>query len=324
MKKITFLTFFSCLFSAFGQQDAEKIQARSEQADRIQPAPLTQDVSSGGSQNNDAAESDTGAQRPISLKKEGISAYFGYDSKYFYRSNPLATESSAKQPTGMWTNTFYAGAGLGVYDMDSSVVTPYIGGSWTINDYAEGKLQTFNYNSTNAYALLLAQYGNGWSVRAGVSYAMDRSVELDTEDYRDYTPSIGIMKAYSLNADTTAIFDASVSLHNTESITLFATDKADKLDNLEFTASYGLNHNYGDWVLSPKYRLSHKAYSTGDNDGRDDISHNLSLKIEYPVTDSLKFTAFGGYSVRDSSGTSINYDYDSYDAGAGLGLSARF
>ena len=152
--------------------------------------------------------------------------------------------------------------------MDSSVVTPYIGGSWTINDYAEGKLQTFNYNSTNAYALLLAQYGNGWSVRAGVSYAMDRSVELDTEDYRDYTPSIGIMKAYSLNADTTAIFDASVSLHNTESITLFATDKADKLDNLEFTASYGLNHNYGDWVLSPKYRLSHKSYSTGDNDGR--------------------------------------------------------
>ena len=56
MKKITLLTIICSFSSSFGQQDAEKIQARSEQADRIQPAPLTQDVSSGGSQNNDGRE----------------------------------------------------------------------------------------------------------------------------------------------------------------------------------------------------------------------------------------------------------------------------
>ena len=64
--------------------------------------------------------------------------------------------------------------------MDSYILTPYIGGSWTINDYVEGELSKFNYNSTSAYALLLAQFGNGWSARVGYNYAMDRSTYLDT------------------------------------------------------------------------------------------------------------------------------------------------
>ena len=41
------------------------------------------------------------------------------------------------------------------------LLTPYIGGSWTTNDNeVEGELEQFNYNSTSAYVLLLAQYGN--------------------------------------------------------------------------------------------------------------------------------------------------------------------
>ena len=62
-----------------------------------------------------------------------------------------------------------------------------IGGSWTTNEYVEGELEQFNYNSTSAYVLLLAQYGNGWSTRIGLSYANDRSTDNDTEDCRDYS-----------------------------------------------------------------------------------------------------------------------------------------
>lgn len=305
-------------------QNASDVQNRSDSAERPQPAPLS--ASAGKSSGTgDVSESDTGAQRPISLKKEGISAYFGYDSKYFYRSNPLATTSAMKQPTGMWTNTFYGGAGLGVYDMDSAVVTPYIGGSWTTNDYVEGKLEQFNYNSTSAYVLLLAQYGNGWSARVGFSYANDRSTQNDTEDYRDYSPNIGIMKAYALNDATTAIFDASIASHDTESLVISGMNPG-KLDNLEIAASYGLRHLYGDLTISPKYKLVYKSYDTGLNDGRDDLSHVLSLKIDYPLSDSFKLSAFGGFTSRDSSSglDGINYDYESYDAGASIGLSARF
>jgi len=309
----------SCLFS----QNAKDIQSRSDTTERPQPAPLNKDISGkNNSNNNSQSASDTGAQRPISLKKEGMSAYFGYDSKYFYRSNPLATESSMKQPTGMWTNTFYAGAGIGVYDMDTAVVTPYIGGSWTVNDYVEGKLGQFNYNSTNAYALLLAQYGNGWSVRAGVSYAMDRSTELDTEDFRDYVPNIGVMKAYTLNPSTAGIFDASISLHKTESFVAFGDTGL--LDNVEYAASYGIKHTYGNLIISPKYKVVFKQYDTGENKNRDDLSHIFSLKLDYPISDSLKLSGFGGYTTRDSTGTTVSYDYESYDAGAGIGLSARF
>jgi hypothetical protein len=302
-----------------------EVQGRSDTTERIQPAPISNDAIDSESNSDTTVSSDTGAQRPISLKKNGISGFFGYDSKYFYRSNPLATKSDAKQATGMWTNTFYTGAGLGVYDMDSYVVTPYIGASWTINDYVEGKLSSFNYNSTGAYALLLAQFGNGWSVRAGVSYAMDRSTEYDTEDYRDYVPNLGVMKAYSISPETTAVFDASVSTHNTEAFVLPGMDKS-KLDNIEATASYGLNHKYGNLSISPKYKISFKEYDTGLNDGRDDLTHILSLKVDYPITESLKFTVFGGYSSRDANAgkDGVDYDYESYDAGAAIGLSARF
>ena len=98
----------------------------------------------------------------------------------------------------MWTNTFFAGAGLGVFDLGDSIVTPYIGGSFAINDYLEDAVQELglNYNSTSAYALLLAQFSNGWSGRVGVTYTMDKNTETDFEDYSEYFPNIGIMKAY--------------------------------------------------------------------------------------------------------------------------------
>ena len=325
MRIFNSILLFALATAVAGGQDANQIQNRSDSESRPQPAPLEAASNNSGSENSSFSESDTGVQRPISLKNKGITTYFGYDSKYFYRSNPLATDSSAKQPTGMWTNTFYGGSGLGVFDMDSAVVTPYIGASWTINDYAEGDLGQFNYNSTNAYALLLAQYGNGWSARVGFSYAMDRSIDNDTEDYRDYSPNIGVMKAFALSPSTTGIFDASISSHDTVSFVIPGMN-AGKLDNTEYSISYGLNHIYGDFVILPKYKLSYKSFDTGGNDGRNDLTHILSLKIDYPLSDSFKISAFTGFTSRDSSTgqDNVNYDYESYDAGASLGLTARF
>ena len=308
-------------------QNPEQIQARSETADRPDPSVIVKEISKNAEVKNPAAASDTGAQRPILLKKRGISSFFGFDSKYFYRQNPLATESAAKQPTGMWTNTYFGGAGLGVYDADHAVVTPYVGVSWTTNDYIEGKLEKFNYNSTSAYALLLAQFENGWSLRAGINYANDRSTEFDTEDYSDVSPSIGALRAYSVNETTLGVFDVALSTHDTDSVFLPGLGGADapsKLDNTEAYASYGLVHTINQFVISPKYKFIYRKYDSGLNNGRKDVIHNLTLKVEREISETITLTAFGGYTKRNSSGVDINYDYSSYDAGIGLDLVSRF
>ena len=277
------LAFLSSICFSFAQSGKE-IRNRIEGTDR--PSALNQATSAQSGNENasaDATSSDTGAQRPVQLKKKGVTSYLGYDSKYFYRSNPLATDGPLKQQaTGMWTNTFFAGAGLGVFDAENSVITPYIGASWTINDYIEGGLDKFNYNSTGAYALLLAQFGNGWSVRAGVNYSSDRSSEKDTEDYKEYYPNIGVLKSHSVNESTTAIFDASIGMHNAESFVITGltdgskTASEEELSNLEYAASYALNYNVGNLVVTPKYRISYKTYDEGLNDGSDDLSHDGS------------------------------------------------
>lgn len=331
MKTLTFISFLSFIMAAFAYgQTQQQVRNRIEGTERPN---VTKQLSTSkqGSSSNSSNTSDSGAQRPVILKKSGISAYFGYDTKYFYRSNPLATDGKLKQQaTGMWTNTFYAGAGLGVFDYADSVVTPYIGASWTSNEYVESEIDSFNYNSTGAYALLLFQYGNGWSARAGVSYANDRSADNDTEDYKEFQPNIGLMKSYTINDSSTAIFDATVGRHLAESFVITgltdgaktASDK--ELSNTEFALSYAVNYSWNDLLVTPKYRVSYKDYDKGLNDGRSDLSHDISLKAAYSISDSLKLSVFYSYSTRSTDGTTISYDYKSFDTGAGLGLNARF
>jgi len=73
--------------------------------------------------------------------------------------------------------------------------------------------------------------------------------------------------------------------------------------------------------------LSFKSYDKGDkgnNDGREDLTHNLSLKIDYPFADSLTLSLFSGYTIRDTSGYDLGGDYENFDGGLGLSLNSRF
>jgi len=328
MKKTSLLlALVSSSLASNAQTAAEASQSRIQGTQREQPAPVTgQNIGAQEAEGTSPSESDTGAQRPISLKRSGISSFFGYDTKVFYRDNPLSVDNAlSEMKTGMWTNTFFGGAGLGVFDMDDAVVTPYIGGSYTINDYLETAVQELelNYNSTNAYALLLAQFSNGWSGRIGVSYAMDKNTESDTEEYSEFFPNIGIMKTYSLPSGTLAVLDAYVGKHTSTS----NQNPEDILDNLEIAASYGLIHRQGAFIIKPKYLLSFKSYDKGDigdNDGREDLTHNLSVKIDYPFADSLTLSLFSGYTIRETSGYDLGGDYENFDGGLGLTLNSRF
>ena len=72
----------SIALSAF----AQKLDQTTRDFDGAPPSS----VSSGKSSDNDSiGASDTGAQRPIFLNTEQISAFAGFDTKVTYRSNPL-------------------------------------------------------------------------------------------------------------------------------------------------------------------------------------------------------------------------------------------
>ena len=272
-----------------------------------------------------AAASDAGAQRPVKVKKSGVSTFFGYNTKYFYRSNPLMSGTKlSNQKTAMWTNTFYAGSGLGVIETDSSVITPYVGASWTINDYIEGGMSKFNYNSSGAYAMLLAQYGSGWSSRAGISYASDASTENDTEDYKEYYPNIGLMKAYSLSDSLLGIFDASAGKHITDSLNIIKGSDDGNLDSWEIAGSYALRWNASERLsFSPQYRLSYKIYDDGDNKDREDLTNMFSMRIAYKLASSVTLELSSAYTDRSTSGRD-GLDFKNLDAGGGLSLNARF
>ena len=276
-----------------------------------------------------APGSDAGAQRPLRMKKTGASPYFGYVSKYFYRSNPLMADGPlTQQKTAMWTNTFFAGMGLGAHEVGDSVITPYAGASWTVNDFIEGGLDSLNYNSTGAYAMLLAQYANGWSSRIGVNYFSDVETATDTQSYAEFNPNIGLMKAHSFPGFQ-AVIDLSAGLHRTNSDAFDSTTHAnitDDLDNWDVTAKLALHKQIGRVKVTPAYRLSYKSFSNGDNDGRNDINHDLGLDFDVRLGKGVSLTLGAKYSTRDSSGgfEPNTFDFENFDTGGGLSINARF
>ena len=323
--KIFIFTLVATLYNANAQTAS---QSRIDGTTRDQTLPAaSQNLSTQSSDSTDLAESDTGAQRPIALSKSAISAFFSYDSKFSYHDNPTYQKNAlSNYKTSIWENTFRGGFALGAFDFDDAIVTPYIGGSYKILDYLEETLAQDginNFNLSQAYALLHSQFSNGWSGRLGITYAMEKDTELDEEVYSDFVPTLGITKIYSLNQSTFAIFDAYIGLHKT------TTDQTptDLSDKLTVSASYGLVHNYDSFVIKPSYSLTHKSYDKGVdglNDGRKDLTHNLGLKIDYPIAESLNIELSSAYMINDTSGYSLEGDYEAFIAGLGLTLNSRF
>ena len=53
-------------------------------------------------------------------------------------------------------------------------------------------------------------------------------------------------------------------------------------------------------------------------------THNITLKIDYPVAESLTMSLFSGYTTRETSGYDLVGDYNNFDGGIGLTLNSRF
>ena len=286
--------------------------------------------------NDDLSESDTGAQRIISLKSGDISANFSYSTDLSYQDNPYALDDNNinKFASGVWNNRFSGSFGLGIFDLGDSVVTPYVGGSWGSTEYTsalvsvtseeEGFMDMQNYNTTNAFVALLSQYSNGWSLSGVISYNMVKLTIDDSEAMRDYTYSLKTLKAFSLNSEANLVFDAGVNIHSTDSDASGDYAGRDEMNRYDISSSLALNTQLGFLDATPKYTLQYSDYSKGANSDRTQFLHNLSLKLSYDITEYFDVELSTGYTINDSSGSDDDDDYEMFDAGAGLKLSARF
>ena len=339
----TFISLFITVLT-FGQSGTKNIsssQRISDSTNRQLPSP-TKDSLNSTSSDSSTTSSDTGAQRPILLKKSGFSANFGFNSDISYKQNPLGAPGQLdQQADAVWENSFHSRAKIGVYDMDSYVLTPYIGAGWKITEFtyenpdeAITDLGDLNFNSTTAYFLCLFQHESGWAYRAGVMYANDRSTQNDTEDYMEFYPSIGATKAYALSSNVLGVLDASFGLHygDVEDADAEMTGHtSDELDHFDITASYSVIYSFDKIVITPQYSISYRKYDNGFNKNRKDLLHHLALKIGYPISESFDLEFHTDYSNRQSSGSdaagdsfSTLYDFKKFSIGAGFGLTASF
>jgi len=324
---IASIALLSIALCALGQPTPAQVQSRIEGTDRVQPDPVTgQSSGAQSSSTNDAAESDTGAQRPVSLSDSEISAYFGYDTKYFYRSNPLAQDGDLSQfETDMWTNTFFGGLST-VVESGEGVYTPYLSGSYTINDYLLDDLGDFNYNTSHLSLGVYSYYGGSATYFAKVDYNMDKSTEFDTEDFSEFFPQIGLISTLQPTDFISLKTTLGIGYHSTTIAEAGASRPDDLLDNVEVYAVLAPSFSNIDLIdaLGLTYRISFQSYDNGDYSDREDISHAISGGYDFTLFDSEtpNLYIYSVYSVRDSNDNS--FDYESVDAGIGLTLIARF
>lgn len=280
------------------------------------------------------SESDSGVQRPISLKSGGFSANFAYKSDLTYQDNPYAQDGGSLDfASALWTNSFTSSFGLGIVDMGDSILTPYVGGSWNTNEYTsafvdatskqKGIFDRQSFNSTNAFIALLSQYGNGWSYSGIISYNMTKLTIDDTEALRDFTYSLKVLKSFSID-ENQFVWDASFNIHSTDGDSQLNYQGRDEMDRFDIASSIKIIHELGPIDVSPKYTLQYSDYSNGDNDDRTQFLHNLSLNFNYKLTDSFHLEMNTAYTINDSSGSDNDDDYEMFDAGAAIKLSARF
>ena len=282
----------------------------------------------------DLSESDSGVQRPIALKSGGFSANFAYNSDLTYQDNPYAVDGGELDfASALWTNSFTSSFGLGIIDMGDSVLTPYVGGSWTTNEYTsafvdatpnqKGVFNSQSFNSTNAFVALLSQYGNGWSYSGVISYNMTKLTIDETEALRDFTYTLKALKSFSIN-DSQIIFDASFNIHSTDGDSQGDYNGRDEMDRFDIASSLKLIREIGPINIAPKYTIQYSDYANGANDDRTQFLHNLALNLNYQITDSFNLEFNTAYTINDSSGSEDDDDYEMFDAGAGIKLSARF
>lgn len=96
----------------------------------------------------------------------------------------------------------------------------------------------------------------------------------------------------------------------------------DALEEFEYSSLLGYTHNFTDQLrLSTFYRL---AWSDYRNTSRQDWNQIIGLELSYALSEAVRCHSSLLYSHNDSNTTLGFNDFDAFQAGLGVGLSAKF
>ena len=155
---------------------------------------------------------------------------------------------------------------------------------------------------------------------------------VEGEVFSSLSPQFSLSKDITLSSSTSATFSAGLSYLDSESYAQPASDflpgqsipTEDQMDNYTTSLSVSLSHRVGKLTIKPTLRSAYNIYDNGQNKSREDWLNTLSVVVDYPVIEDITASLVAGYTNRDSSGTTTNYDYKSWNGGLGLNLSSRF
>ena len=138
--------------------------------------------------------------------------------------------------TDMWTNTFFGGVSS-VIESGEGVYTPYLSGSYTINDYLLDDLGDFNYNTTFLLVCTRTMVVPPL-ISHKVDYNMDGNTEFDTEDFSEFFPQIGLITTLQPSDTISLKTTVGIGYHSTTIVEAGASRPEDLLDNVEVYAVF--------------------------------------------------------------------------------------
>jgi len=315
----------------FGQGAADRKSAVESQSSRFSEMLRdgTQKTASVGA---GVASSDVGLQQLVEEKETGITVETGVNTSYMYRSNPLSTngELATHIKSAVVDATGFVALSLGAPDFLGGVFIPRIALSYYTLEHAKTQLRLADFTSTKVSLLGDLKYPNGWSITPSIEYSNIISSQRETEDYREYYPSLALSKVWSLDNKSAirAMFNTGYHLSRVDELgaaNLGGTE--DRLDN--WTNSLGLA--YSRYLLTRLQlvgyaEIASKRYSNGSNQNRSDWARSIGSSLTYAVIErkwvSWRVSIFGNYINRDSS--NVDYKYTNLDLGASTGVSLSF
>ncbi len=271
--------------------------------------------------NSGFGKSDLGIQRPVEAKKTGFAYHLGFDSKLYFSNNPASIDrGDLKEPCGLWENSFRNTFLLGAFDLGGATFSPIANLSYTkFTHFGDELFDNFDFDTLGLNFAGIFQYGQGWSVRAGLGLTFDLNPREGLErQYHQVSPSIALGKGFKMGT-VQSFIEWSIAYNFTDSAYVIAGFPDDELNRFETAFTFGVNIPFNKFELSPFLRCSYNSYSNQD---RNDFMSNLGLDLKYTFSNWFYLKLFANLSTRQSD--MDNMDFNRFDSGLGASLNAKF
>ncbi len=308
-----------------------------EQFQRTQSAPpLPKPLRLNLSTNAEAPElypgenTDVGPQHILRVLRRKTYFELVADSQFLYTDNPFLSDQN-KTRTSLFVNTVQAAFAPEPVWLGRAQLAAAIGfrSQWFNYDLDGnvGGLNRLDFNAQTAF--LNARYQRGpWQLYAGFDYTRLVDQGSYKEAYREYAPSLGLLRFFPVNDSLVFIVGAQFNAHLTE-VPLQGLPTRDVNDRYDGVLNVSCNYEIVPRLfLQPYYRFQYTWYP-GYSDraaaaiSRNDTVNTFGASLIYYFHRNISARVFVSYEMK-AADYSQSFNYHKLDAGGGLAVSLRF